>query len=114
MRLAESSLSGPFRWLSSRSWIHLRHMGICCWGTLSSSSAFSTAVAEAFRFRLKGGDGIRTISTGLLSQSLRGLLALLVVLAAGLYYWQVPGDPPGFSIDESSISYNAYTISQTG
>jgi hypothetical protein len=50
----------------------------------------------------------------LLSRFLRGLLALLVVLAAGLYYWQFPGDPPGFSIDESSISYNAYTISQTG
>src|SRR4051794_6925677 len=50
----------------------------------------------------------------LLTRSLRGLLALLVVLAAGLYYWRVPGDPPGFSIDESSISYNAYTISQSG
>jgi hypothetical protein len=48
------------------------------------------------------------------SQSLRGLLALLVVLTAGLYYWHVPGDPPGFSTDESSISYNAYTISQRG
>src|SRR3954469_15052666 len=50
----------------------------------------------------------------LLSRSLRGLLALLVVLAAGLYYWRVPDDPPGFSIDESSISYNAYRISRSG
>lgn len=47
-------------------------------------------------------------------RSLWGFLALFVVLAAGLYYWHVPGDPPGFSIDESSISYNAYTISQSG
>jgi hypothetical protein len=39
---------------------------------------------------------------------------LIVVLAAGSYYWRVPDDPPGFSIDESSISYNAYEVSQTG
>lgn len=50
----------------------------------------------------------------LLKRSLHGLLVLLVVLAACLYYWRVPTDPPGFSIDESSISYNAYTISQSG
>jgi 4-amino-4-deoxy-L-arabinose transferase-like glycosyltransferase len=40
------------------------------------------------------------------------MLALLGA-AAGFYYYRVPGDPPGFYIDESSISYNAYTISQT-
>jgi hypothetical protein len=45
---------------------------------------------------------------------LRGLLVLIVVLAAGSHYWGVPGDPPGFSIDESSISYNAYAISRRG
>jgi hypothetical protein len=39
---------------------------------------------------------------------------LMVVLAAGSYYWRVPRDPPGFSIDESSIGYNAYTISRSG
>jgi len=39
---------------------------------------------------------------------------LIVVLSAGSYYWHVPGDPPGFSIDESSISYNAYEISRNG
>ena len=39
---------------------------------------------------------------------------LIVLLAAGSYYWHVPRDPPGFSIDESSISYNAYTVSQSG
>jgi hypothetical protein len=30
------------------------------------------------------------------------------------YYYQVPQNPPGFYIDEASIAYNAYTISQTG
>jgi hypothetical protein len=45
---------------------------------------------------------------------LRGLLVLIVVLAAGSYYWRVPGHPPGFSIDESSITYNAYEISRNG
>src|SRR4051794_40903076 len=44
----------------------------------------------------------------------RALVGLLVVLAAGVYFLQVPAHPPGFSIDESSICYNAYTISQTG
>jgi 4-amino-4-deoxy-L-arabinose transferase-like glycosyltransferase len=38
----------------------------------------------------------------------------LVALAAALYFLRVPNDPPGFSIDESSICYNAWTISQTG
>jgi 4-amino-4-deoxy-L-arabinose transferase-like glycosyltransferase len=39
---------------------------------------------------------------------------LLVVVAAVLFFVRVPNDPPGFSIDESSICYNAWTISQTG
>ncbi|MFL6521213.1 MAG: hypothetical protein ACJ8NS_13405 [Chthoniobacterales bacterium] len=52
--------------------------------------------------------------SGLSRSLLRGLLVLIVVLATGSYYWRVPGDPPGFSIDESSISYNAYEISQNG
>lgn len=50
----------------------------------------------------------------LLGRSLQGLLVVIVVLAAGSYYWHVPAAPPGFSIDESSISYNAYTISRSG
>jgi 4-amino-4-deoxy-L-arabinose transferase-like glycosyltransferase len=40
-----------------------------------------------------------------------------VALSAGvlfLYLAKVPAHPPGFYIDESSIAYNAYTISQTG
>jgi 4-amino-4-deoxy-L-arabinose transferase-like glycosyltransferase len=44
-----------------------------------------------------------------------GVLAgVFVVLAACLFFLGVPNDPPGFSIDESSICYNAWTISQTG
>jgi hypothetical protein len=46
---------------------------------------------------------------------LRGsLLSLLLGLAALLYFVRVPAHPAGFAIDESSICYNAYTISQTG
>src|SRR5215210_8856676 len=45
----------------------------------------------------------------------RGLLASsAVALAVLLYAAGVPDNPPGFYIDESSVSYNAYTISQTG
>jgi 4-amino-4-deoxy-L-arabinose transferase-like glycosyltransferase len=42
------------------------------------------------------------------------LFALPVAFAAGLYFCYVPVHPPGFSIDESSICYNAWTISRTG
>src|ERR1041385_5714867 len=38
----------------------------------------------------------------------------LLVAAAALYFVRVPQDPPGFSIDESSICFNAATVSQTG
>jgi len=43
-----------------------------------------------------------------------GLLGLMVASAAALFFVRVPDDPPGFSIDESSICYNAWSISQTG
>lgn len=39
---------------------------------------------------------------------------LLLVFAGLVYLWRVPTNPPGFYIDESSICYNAHTISQTG
>ena len=45
---------------------------------------------------------------------LNPLFVLPIAFAAGLYFYYVPGHPPGFSIDESSICYNAWTISQTG
>ena len=40
----------------------------------------------------------------------------LLLAAAGLafYAWGAPSNPPGFFIDESSVAYNAHTISETG
>jgi len=43
-----------------------------------------------------------------------GLLAAACALAFALYAAGVPADPPGFYIDESSVAYNAHTVSQTG
>src|SRR6266576_3071085 len=37
-----------------------------------------------------------------------------IVLVVVLYVAGVPHNPPGFYLDESSIAYNAHTISQTG
>jgi hypothetical protein len=42
------------------------------------------------------------------------LCGALMVFACGIYLYRVPRRPPGFYIDESSIAYNAHTISQTG
>ncbi|MCM3904630.1 MAG: hypothetical protein ND866_23280 [Pyrinomonadaceae bacterium] len=39
---------------------------------------------------------------------------LVIILATALYFVRVVHNPPGYYIDESSISYNAYSISQTG
>ena len=40
--------------------------------------------------------------------------AAVCVLAFALYAADVPDNPPGFYIDESSIAYNAHTISESG
>nr|MDQ3747153.1 hypothetical protein [Acidobacteriota bacterium] len=42
------------------------------------------------------------------------LAAAACALALALYSRDVPANPPGFYIDESSIAYNAETIAQTG
>ena len=42
------------------------------------------------------------------------LAAAACALAFAFYAWDVPSNPPGFYIDESSIAYNAHTISRTG
>ena len=42
------------------------------------------------------------------------LVAVGLVLALALYVAGVPKNPPGFFVDESSIAYNAYAISQHG
>src|SRR5256885_8404144 len=44
----------------------------------------------------------------------RLVILLCLVLASVSYFIRVIQNPPGYYIDESSISYNAYTISQTG
>src|SRR5215207_1629102 len=40
--------------------------------------------------------------------------AAVCVLAFALYAADVPSNPPGFYIDESSIAYNALTVARTG
>ena len=42
------------------------------------------------------------------------LAAAACALALALYFADVPDNPPGFYIDESSIAYNAHAVSQTG
>ena len=42
------------------------------------------------------------------------LFALVLVGGATLYTWHLTRNPAGFFIDESSVAYNAYTISQNG
>lgn len=42
------------------------------------------------------------------------VLIFAVLIFALSYFYQVPQNPPGFYIDESSICYNAYTISVNG
>ena len=41
-------------------------------------------------------------------------LAVAVVIVSAFYFAEVPNNPAGFYIDESSIAYNAYCISQSG
>lgn len=54
-----------------------------------------------------------TVAAGLRNR--KWLWALLPTIFIGaVYFANVHRNPPGFYIDESSISYNAYTISQTG
>jgi hypothetical protein len=40
--------------------------------------------------------------------------AAVCAFAFALYAWDVPDNPPGFYIDESSIAYNAHAVSRTG
>src|SRR5215212_2212102 len=40
--------------------------------------------------------------------------AAVCVLTFVLYAVDVPGNPPGFYIDESSIAYNALTVARSG
>jgi hypothetical protein len=42
------------------------------------------------------------------------LIILVILLGSFLFIYRCNTNPPGFFVDESSIAYNAYTISQTG
>jgi 4-amino-4-deoxy-L-arabinose transferase-like glycosyltransferase len=42
------------------------------------------------------------------------LLLLVTIAVVALYFARLKSNPPGYYIDESSISYNAHTISQSG
>jgi 4-amino-4-deoxy-L-arabinose transferase-like glycosyltransferase len=52
--------------------------------------------------------------SNLLRRHGRTLLLVVLVLSAFLYLVKLRSNPPGFYIDESSISYNAHLIAQTG
>jgi hypothetical protein len=42
------------------------------------------------------------------------IFLLLLSFAAAVYFWDLRSNPPGFHIDESSVSYNAHLIATTG
>src|SRR5467141_5008296 len=42
------------------------------------------------------------------------VFALVLICGAALYTYHLTRNPAGFFVDESSIAYNAYTISQSG
>src|SRR5258708_36864012 len=42
------------------------------------------------------------------------VFALVLICGVALYTYRVTRNPAGFFVDESSIAYNAYTISQSG
>src|SRR5215207_3842207 len=42
------------------------------------------------------------------------LWLLLAAAGLALYAWGAPANPPGFFIDESSVAYNAHTVSESG
>ncbi|MBI3747899.1 MAG: hypothetical protein HY262_03485 [Chloroflexi bacterium] len=63
-----------------------------------------------------GYDRSRPDRPGRVRSTIRGIgpwLPLMLV-AFALYTWRVDTNPPGFYLDEASISYNAYTISVDG
>lgn len=47
-------------------------------------------------------------------QARAALLAIVILFGAAVYFFRVTRNPAGFFVDESSIAYNAYTISQSG
>src|SRR6185503_15421654 len=94
------------KWMVASSWKACGESFACaCAANSARAEAPLTAQSKLMKGKSKGE-----------FSSLRGLLvsALLLAFGGAIYFAGVPHHPPGFSIDESSIAYNAYTISQTG
>lgn len=49
-----------------------------------------------------------------MAQLKKFLLALIIILAVCLRFWNLSQNPPGLTWDEVSLGYNAYSIIQTG
>ena len=57
----------------------------------------------------------KTDAVAFLRHRFRVLLLLVILIGTTVHYFaHVPNHPAGFYLDESSIAYNAFTISQTG
>lgn len=54
------------------------------------------------------------MNTGAHDRSLSLLFVVVVVIGVSLYLFKLTSSPAGFFVDESSVAYNAYTISQSG
>ena len=59
-------------------------------------------------------DNRKTVVLAKLDNRLWSLTLLITLAVVAVYFVRVDRNPPGYYIDESSISYNAHTISQTG
>jgi 4-amino-4-deoxy-L-arabinose transferase-like glycosyltransferase len=59
-------------------------------------------------------DNNKSVSLARGYSRLWSLLLLMILAVLVIYFVRVKSNPPGYYIDESSISYNAYTISQRG
>lgn len=70
-------------------------------------------MSDASRAREKSSSG-ESILPARLHAGQRLILFLIIVAISAAYFATVHRNPPGYYIDESSISFNAHTISQTG
>lgn len=70
----------------------------------------ATTDPTAFRFTNTPNEHQRTRQKNFITY----LLLTIVLVGCASYFYQARQNPPGFYLDESSISYNAYTIAETG
>ena len=73
-----------------------------------------TGLASKRTKNSKGSAGASVTAPTRLTRARAPLLLTLAVLALAFYLASIPNNPLGFFIDESSIAYNAYTISRSG